>query len=111
MDIEIDDGDSLDRTFDEQRQRGDCKIVEHAVARAEVAVRMMCAAGELTRDARHERLASSRERTTDRRARALHQHVAPRQTDATDDVGRKRAVEDGVDIGGIMRAQQVVARG
>ena len=86
MHVAVDDGYPLDAALGPHRQRGDGGVVEHAEARAEVAVRMVGAAGEVggagAAAFASERAAAGGERGARRAPRALDHRFGPRKADA-----------------------------
>jgi hypothetical protein len=105
--VEIEYGNALHHALLEQRECSDREVVENAEAGTEIAVRMVCAAGELAGDALRQRCMRSCQRAPNRGARAPHQRFAPRQTDAAHDVRGDCAIEHGGHVGRTMRAQQI----
>ena len=69
----------------------------------------MGATGELAREPGFQCRACSSDGATNRCPRPAHQRRAPWQADAADNVGRQRALEYGIDVGGAVRTQEVGA--
>ena len=107
MHIEIEHGNALRCTLLDQSQRSNGQVVENAEAGTEIAVRMVCAAGELAGNALRQRCMCGCQRAPNRGARAPHQRFAPRQPDAAHDVRGDCAIEHGGHVGRTMRAQQI----
>jgi hypothetical protein len=71
VDIAVNDRHPPDQRFAHQRPRRDSDVVEHAIAFAAIAKRVMSAAGEVGGDARDQRCARRRDRRPNRPPRTF----------------------------------------
>ena len=109
--VAIDDGDAAGAAFGLHRQRGDGCVVEHAEARAEVAMRVVRAAGQVGGAGRIafaiERAAAGGQRGARRTARAFDHRCTPRETDAPHLGGVQRAAGNAAQVAGVVGAEDL----
>ena len=128
MDIAIDHRGACDGAVAQQHGGSDRDVVEDAVALAAIAEGVVCAAGEVRRDARlkpsrssvvvrsvrlqpdREDVARRGQRRPNRSSRPLDHHRRPREADPALRLGGQGAGADRVDVAGVVDQPHVVPR-
>ena len=102
MHVAVDDRCARDGALAQQDRGRDRDVVEHAVAFAAIAERVMRPAGEVGGNlyigSRSDHLAGRRERRSNRAPRSLDHHLRPRKADPPLRFRRQRAARDRVDV-------------
>ena len=107
MHIEVHDTRATDLALRLQSTDGDRHIVEHAEPFAAIGKRVMCATGEVHRDAVLRRVCARLDRPADHAKCPLHERRAPRQPDTALMSGIKRSIFHAIHVFRRMDAMQV----